>query len=206
MDLSFILLVITLGGLFMIFYKDMKTLRKRKKFLKNPELHDIPKFIISSKKMNFLDKRLSVNPGSIDVSSNNKIVLHLNNEKGYLEVKKSLRRKIVNFSEIKFILLEYEQYEELFTLKELLGGTVAYNKEIWTIRIIAVLKNDRELNLLNAKFHESQLEKWEEQRITGGYQEKSFLGHGKAIIRLLSNFMDKKYLIIDYNDGNVRRY
>lgn len=201
LDLPLIVLTIALGILILDYLKIISILRKRKNVLNNPELRDIPKFPIDSKKMNFLDKRLSINPKSIDLSSNGTLTLHLNRENKHLEIKGFWVRKVVKFIDVKFILLEYDSYEKTNPIKQILGGTTAYNKQVWVNRMTVILMDGKELKLFEAKIHEYIHEAWEESQITETYHEKSFLKNGKYLIRLLSNFMDKKYFVMDYTEG-----
>jgi hypothetical protein len=208
LDLPLIVLIITLGILTLDYSKIIIAYRKRKNALNNPDLWDTPKFPIDSKKMNFLDKRLSINPKTIDLSSQGTVRLHLNREDKYLEIKDFWGRKVVKFIDVKFILLEYNNYEKIYPIKRIFGGTIAYDKQVWVNRITVILLDGKELNLFEAKLHEYIHEAWEESQITRAYHEKSFLKNGKYLIRLLSNFMDKKYFVIDYTEGtdNAQQY
>ena len=188
-----------LAGFVYFCYDLIKHFRKailRNRVLKQAQLENIPADIDLPKRLNFLDKRLSLNDTSIDVFFKNNVILHLSKSKKQIEIRKFLGKKILSFHEIKYIFLEYNQYEK-DTFKDLFVDYSYYDKNVWNNSIRAMLKNGNSITLFEVKLEETNYEKIVDEQISGKYEQKSYLDHGEKIIRLFSKYMDKKYLIIN---------
>lgn len=181
------------------FYDLIKHFNKailRKKILQQAKLQGIPDDIALPRKLNFLDKRLSTNETSIDVSLNNDVIFHLSKAKKQIEVKKYFGKKTLGFHEIKFIFIEYNQYDK-DTLIGFFSSSPTYDKNVWSISIMAMLKNGRQTKLFDTKLEKTNYVQMIDYQITDKHEEKSYLENGEKIIRLFSLYIDKKYLIIN---------
>lgn len=187
-------------GLFVLFcYDFVKLIRKaieRKKSLRQAQLNDIPTNVDLPRKLTFLDKRISINEKSIDVFSKNKVLLHLSRVKKQIEIRNAIGKKILNFSDIQFLFLEYNQYEKDTLLDSFSSGS-SYDKNVWINSIMAMRKNGSQIKLFEAKLEETNYEQLVEYQISGTYHEKSYLENGKKIIRLISHYTNKKYLVVN---------
>lgn len=187
-------------GVFVYFCYDLiKHINKvieRKKTLQNARLKDVPTEIELPRKLNFLDKRVSINDKSIDVSFKNDLVLHLSKDKKQIEIKTTFGKKILNFNEIQFIFLEYNQYEKDTLVDQFSSGS-SYDKNVWYNSIMAMLKSGKQIKLFEAKLEETNYEQMVDAQISGKYEEKSYLSNGKRVIRLFSHFTMKKYLVLN---------
>ena len=172
-----------------------KTL-KRNISLKRSKLEKVPIEIELPKKLNFLDKRISINETSIDIFLKNEVILHLSKSKKQIEIRKFLGKKILNFSDIQYLFLEYNQYEK-DTLRDIFSEDSLYDKNVWKNSLMAMLKNGETINLFNAKLEETNYEQFVDYQISGESEEKSYLRNGINIVLLFSYYMDKEYLIIN---------
>jgi hypothetical protein len=187
-------------GLFVFFCYDLVKLinkaMERKKLLHQAQLEDIPTHIDLPNKLNFLNKKISINEKSIDVYSKNKVILHLSKVRKQIEIRKSIGNKILKFSDIHFVFLEYNQYEKDTLIDSFFSGS-SYDKNVWNNSIMAMLKNGQQIKLFEAKLEETNYEQMVDYQISGKYEEKSYLENGKKIARLFSHYADKKYLIVN---------
>ncbi|KQC31497.1 hypothetical protein [Flagellimonas eckloniae] len=187
-------------GLFVFFCYDLVKLinkaMERKKKLRQAQLKDIPTQIDLPNKLNFLNKRISINEKSIDVFSKNKVILHLSKVKKQIELRKSMGNKILKFNDIHFVFLEYNQYEKDTLIDSFSSGS-SYDKNVWNNSIMAMLKNGQQVKLFEAKLEETNYEQLVDYQISGKYEEKSYLENGKKIVRLFSHYTNKKYLIVN---------
>lgn len=187
-------------GLFVFFCIDfVKLIRKaieRKKTLRQAELKAVPTHIDVPHKLNFLDKRISINEKSIDVSSNNKVILHISKTKKQIEIRKVFGKKFLGFSAIEFVFLEYNQYEK-DTVLDVFSNDSSYDKNVWINSIMVMLKNGNQIKLFEAKLEETNIQRLVDYQISGKYDEKSYLQNGEKIIRLISHYTNTKYLIIN---------
>jgi hypothetical protein len=174
----------------------LKKAHKRNRSLRQNKLEKVPTEIELPKKLNFLDKRISINENSIDIYLKNELIVHLSKSKKQIEIRKFLGKKILDFNEIQYLFLEYNQYEK-DTLKDILSDNSDYDKNVWKNSLMAMLKNGKTINLFNAKLEETNYEQLVEEQISGKYMEKSYLENGKKIVRLFSHYTEKKYLTID---------
>ncbi|MDC6367691.1 MULTISPECIES: hypothetical protein [Flavobacteriaceae] len=187
-------------GLFVFFCYDLVKLinkaMERKKKLRQAQLKDIPTQIDLPNKLNFLNKRISINEKSIDVFSKNKVILHLSKVKNQIELRKSMGNKILKFNDIHFLFLEYNQYEKDTLIDSFSSGS-SYDKNVWNNSIMAMLKNGQQVKLFEAKLEETNYEQLVDYQISGKYEEKSYLENGKKIVCLFSHYTNKKYLIVN---------
>ncbi len=174
----------------------LKKAHKRNKSLQQNKLEKIPKEIELPKKLNFLDKRISINENSIDIYLKNEVIVHLSKSKKQIEIRKFIGKKILNFNDIQYLFLEYNQYEK-DTLKDILSDNSHYDKNVWKNSLMAMLKNGKTVNLFNAKLEETNYEQLVDYQISGKSEEKSYLRNGTNIVRLFSYYMNKEYLIIN---------
>ena len=196
--LGFLHLVL-LAGLVYFCYDLIKHFRKailRNRILKQAQLEDIPADMDLPKRLNFLDKRLSISDMSIDVFLKNNVILHLSKSKKQIEIRNFFGKKILSFHEIKYIFLEYNQYEK-DTFKDIFVDNSYYDKNVWNNSIRAMLKNGNPITLFEVKLEETNYEKIVDEQISGKYEQKSYLDNGGKIILLFSKYMGKKYLIIN---------
>lgn len=168
----------------------------RKKLLQQAQLEDIPANVDLPSKLNFLDKRLSINEMSIDVSFKNNVILHLSKAKKQIEIKKAFGKKILSFHEIKFIFLEYNQYEKDTLIDQFASGS-SFDKNVWNNSVRAMLKNGDPITLFEVILEETNNKQMVDAQISGKHEEKSYLDNGKKIVRLFSHYTDKKYLIVN---------
>lgn len=181
------------------FYDLVKLIRKameRKKSLRQAQLNDVPTHVDLPNKLNFLDKRMSINENSIDVSSKNKVILHLSKAKKQIEIRNAIGKKILNFSDIQFVFLEYNQYEK-DTLLDAFSHDSSYDKNVWVNSIMAMPMSGNPIQLFEAKLEETNYQQLVEYQISGKYEEKSYLGNGTKIVRLISYYTNKKYLVVN---------
>lgn len=189
-----------LVGLFIYFCYDLiKHIQKvieRKKILKNARLENVPTVIDYPRKLNFLDKRISINEKSIDVFFKNNLILHLSKDKKFIDIKTPFGRKNLDFNDIQFLFLEYNQYEKDTLLDQFSSGST-FDKNVWYNSIMAMLKNGKQTKLFEAKLEETNHEQMEDSRISGKKIERAYLENGKMLIRLFSHFTMKKYIILN---------
>ncbi len=197
-DLIPVLFLLALFILTIDIIKVWKKLKKRNELFISPEFEDAPEFVDANRRFSFLDKTISVNNDSIDIRFKDELVLYLNKEKKLLELKNILGKKIIYFNDIDYLFLEYNQYQ-MYAPQVWLGFSTNNDKTIFKNSIIAKMKGGKELKIFDAKLHESDSEATEEYRITGDYKAKSYLSNGNQIIRLFSNYTNKKYFIIANN-------
>ena len=189
-----------MAGIFIYFCYDLvkhiKKVIERKKNLQNTKLEDLPTEINYPRKLNFLDKRISINEKSIDVFFKNDLILHLSKENKLINIKTQFGKKKLNFNDIQFLFLEYNQYEK-DTLKDHFFSGSNYDKNVWYNSIMAMNKSGKQIKLFEAKLEETNYEQIEDSRISGKHEEKSYLENGRMIIRLFSHFTMKKYMILN---------
>lgn len=191
-----ILLLAALGYFSYDLIRHFKKRAERNKTLKNAKLYDNPTEIKIPRRLNFLDKRISFNERSIDITFKNNVILYLNKDKKKLELKKTFGKKNLSFNDIQFIFLEYNQYEKDTLIDHFSPGS-SFDKNIWNNAIRAQLKNGKQITLFEAQLEETNNEALVNYQISGKHEEKSYLENGINLIRLFSFFMEKKYLIID---------
>ncbi|MBG47660.1 MAG: hypothetical protein CML05_05150 [Pseudozobellia sp.] len=189
-----------LVGLFIYFCYDLikhiKKVIERKKILQKARLEDVPTDLDYPRKLNFLDKRISINEKSIDVFFKNNVILHLSKDKKLMDIKTSFGRKNLNFNDIQFLFLEYNQYEKDTLIDQFSSGST-YDKNVWYNSIMAMLTNGKQTKLFEAKLEETNYELMEDSRISGKDEERSYLENGKMLIRLFSHFTMKKYMVLN---------
>lgn len=169
---------------------------ERKKVLQNAGLEEVPTDMDFPRKLNFLDKRISINDKSFDISFKNNLILHLSKDKKQIEIKTLFGKKYLSFNDIRFLFLEYNQYEK-DTIIELFSSDGLYDKNIWNNSVMAMLNNGKQIKLFEAKLEETNAERLVDYQISGKYEEKSYLVNGKRVIQLFSQFTDKKYLVLN---------
>ncbi len=191
--------IVVFGGFIFYCYDLAKHIRKssgRKEALNKAQLLEIPTGLDLPRKMNFLDKGITINESTIDVVNKNKIILHLSKTKKEIEIRKTFGKKVWSFNDIQFLFLEYNQYEKDTLLDSLSSGS-SFDKNVWRNTVMAMLKKGKRIKLFDATLEETNYEQMVDYQTTGKYEEKSYLDNGKRIIRLFSYYMDKRYLILD---------
>lgn len=176
--------------------KHLKKILERKINLQNQKLEDVPTNLDFPRKLNFLDKRLSINEQSIDVYLNTNLILNLSKNKKEIYLNRLFGHKKLKFNDIEFLFLEYNQYIK-DTLKDQFFDYSYYDKNVWYNSIMAMQKNGQQVKLFEAKLEVTNYEQNEDSRISGKDEEKSYLENGQFIIRLFSHFTMKKYMILN---------
>ena len=192
-------MVILLLALFILvvdLVNNWKRLKIRNRKLLSPELKEVPDEAVFSKRFNFLDKTVTVDDNIFDLKSNNSLVLHLNKTKEFMEIHKEFKNKKVGFNDVDYIFLEYDQYQS-YMPRFWIGITPGQDKTIYKNSVCAKLINGKEIKLFEANLKDSDMEVNEEYFLKGEYKERTYLYHGEKLIRLLSFYTNKKYLIID---------
>lgn len=95
-DKPYLILVILLLALFILVVdlgNNWKKLKSRNRKLLSPEFKEVPDEVEFSKRFNFLDKTVTVDDNSLDLKSNNSLVLHLNKKKEFMEIHKEFKNK-----------------------------------------------------------------------------------------------------------------
>ena len=198
-DKPYLILVILLLALFILLVdigNHWKRLKSRNRKLLSPELKEVPDEIEFPTRFNFLDKTVTVDDNILDLKSNNSLVLHLNKKKEFMEIHKEFKNKRVGFNDVEYIFLEYDQYQS-YMPRFWIGITPGQDKTIYKNSVCAKLKNGKEIRLLEANLKDSDMEVNEEYFLKGEYKERTYLYHGEKLVRLISLYTNKKYLVID---------
>ena len=97
--------------------KHILAFRNRKDQLSNPEFRIPPEILNSPKKINALNCRISVNGKTIDVLSNNKIILYLDKEHQKLELYRLFYKNTIKFNEVAYLILDSNVYKRFSFLE-----------------------------------------------------------------------------------------
>lgn len=176
--------------------KHLKKVMEKRKSLQSQKLQEVPASLDFPRKLNFLDKRLSINEQSIDVYSNTNLILNLSKNKKEIYLNRLFGHKKLKFNDIEFLFLEYNHYIK-DTLKDQFFDYSYYDMNVWNNSIMAMQKNGKQVKLFEAKLEVTNYEQNEDSRISGKDEEKSYLENGQFIIRLFSHFINKKYMILN---------
>jgi hypothetical protein len=193
-------------GLFLFYcfdlWKHIIKAQERIQKLKLGHLEQIPKDIELPRRINFLDKRVSIDSKSIDIYHNNNMILHVNTTKTIVEIRNLFSKKYLPFKQIDFLVLEYNEYEK-DTIKDIFTRSSYYDKNVWVNSVSAKLKNGNLVALFDATLEETNMEQFHENQITGEFKPKSYIHSGEKMIQLLSYYFQKKYLIISAFQNNL---
>ncbi|MCM5663375.1 hypothetical protein [Galbibacter mesophilus] len=174
----------------------LKKLQIRKVILENPDLKEIPLGLNKPKRLNFMDSRVSINDNSIDVFFNNSVVFHANKKNEEIEVKKFFGRKIISFNDIDFLFIDYNKFRK-DTLIDALFSNGSLDKKVWSNTVSAILKSGEKVKLFAAQLEITNHDELFDEITSGKTTTNDYLKNGEALIQLFSQFMNKKYLIID---------
>jgi hypothetical protein len=203
----FVIFVLIILGIFL--YIELKYILQMSK--KSRELlENIPANIIKYKpnqetqrgRIWFFNTQIHLNENNLDIFKSNILKLSFSNKTNILTIFKSFGKRKLNIEDIKFLLVEYNDFY-LYTLKGFMTrGELDKNR--WHYKISVVLDNGKFDTLLDANIDETFFE-INTALVYNDFEtkapiENNYFEIGNKIAMIIASSLRKDFLIIDYTN------
>ncbi|WP_190810385.1 hypothetical protein [Flagellimonas sp. S3867] len=128
------------------------------------------------------------------------MILHINKEKQKIEVLNTWSKKSFQFDEISYLIVDHNVYERDSIIETFFGGedgSLLIQKSALSNTFTAVLKNGKQEILFKTKLSENLYPQSQDFENSKANLEKMCLENGTKVIKILSFFMNRKYMVLD---------